>query len=143
MECKRYIKQNNGVEKYCPDLILMQETHLRPTHNISIPNYTCYRNNRITDGNARGCTLILIKRNVPHFNLPTPALQHIEATIVALTSPNLNPISIISVYVSPSSDERLFTLDFEHLLQTNSNFVILTLHTMSGTAQLIPFVESI
>ncbi|GFY16288.1 hypothetical protein TNCV_2349331 [Trichonephila clavipes] len=102
----------------------MQETHLKPPHNISIANYTCYRNDRITDGNARGGTSILIKRNIPHFNLPTPALQHIEATIVVLTPPNLNLISIISVYVPPSSDERLFTLDFEHLLQTNSNCVI-------------------
>ncbi|GFW98367.1 hypothetical protein TNCV_1092451 [Trichonephila clavipes] len=65
--------------------------------------------------------LILIRRNFPHYNLPTPPLQHIEATIVVLTPPNFNPISIASVYVPPKSDERLFTLDFEQLLQTNSN----------------------
>ncbi|GFU76488.1 putative RNA-directed DNA polymerase from transposon X-element [Trichonephila clavipes] len=64
------------------------------------------------------------KRNFPHYNLPTPPLQHIEATIVVLTPPNFNPISIASVYVPPKSDERLFTLDFEQLLQTNSNCVI-------------------
>ncbi|GFU68242.1 hypothetical protein TNCV_39521 [Trichonephila clavipes] len=112
-------------EKYSPDLILMQETHLRPKHNINIPNYICYRNDRNTDENAYGGTLILIRRNIPHYNLPTPPLQHIEATIVVLTPPpNFNPISIISVYIPPSSDERLFTLDFEQLLQTNSNCVI-------------------
>ncbi|GFX27195.1 nucleic-acid-binding protein from transposon X-element [Trichonephila clavipes] len=53
-----------------------------------------------------------------------PLPQHIEATIVVLTPPNFNPISIASVYVPPKSDERLFTLDFEQLLQTNSNCVI-------------------
>ncbi|GFX45949.1 probable RNA-directed DNA polymerase from transposon X-element [Trichonephila clavipes] len=112
------------VEKYAPDLILIQETHLRPKYNINIPNYICYRNDRDTGERARGGTLILIRRNFPHYNLPTPPLQHIEATIVVLTPPNFNPISIASVYVPPKSDERLFTLDFEHLLQTNSNCVI-------------------
>ncbi|GFW58649.1 hypothetical protein TNCV_1579811 [Trichonephila clavipes] len=34
------------------------------------------------------------------------------------------PRKVISVYVPPSSDERLFTLDLENLLQTNSNCVI-------------------
>ncbi|GFT33130.1 RNA-directed DNA polymerase from mobile element jockey [Trichonephila clavipes] len=77
-----------------------------------------------TRARARGGTLILIRRNFPHYNLPTPPLQHIEATIVVLTPPNFNPISIASVYVPPKSDERLFTLDFEQLLQTNSNCVI-------------------
>ncbi|GFY23571.1 hypothetical protein TNCV_1038701 [Trichonephila clavipes] len=101
----------------------MQTTHLRLTHNISIPNYTCSRNDRITGENALAGTFILIENNMPHFPLPTPALQHIEATIVVLTPSNLNPTSIISVYVLPSSDERLFTLDFIHLLQTNINCV--------------------
>ncbi|GFS47196.1 nucleic-acid-binding protein from transposon X-element [Trichonephila clavipes] len=72
-------------EKYSPNLILIQETHLRPKHNINIPNYICYRNDRDTDENAYGGTLILIRRNIPHYNLPTPPLQHIEATIVVLT----------------------------------------------------------
>ncbi|GFU21156.1 probable RNA-directed DNA polymerase from transposon X-element [Trichonephila clavipes] len=112
------------VEKYAPHLILIQETHLRPKYNINIPNYICYRNDRDTGERARGGTLILIRRNFPHYNLPTPPLQHIEATIVVLTPPNFNPISIASVYVPPKLDERLFTLDFEQLLQTNSNCVI-------------------
>ncbi|GFT00490.1 RNA-directed DNA polymerase from mobile element jockey [Trichonephila clavipes] len=111
-------------KKYAPDLILIQETHLRPKYNINIPNYICYRNDRDTGESTRGGTLILIRRNLPHYNLPTPPLQHIEATIVVLTPPNFNPISIASVYVPPKSDERLFTLDFEQLLQINSNCVI-------------------
>ncbi|GFV05263.1 RNA-directed DNA polymerase from mobile element jockey [Trichonephila clavipes] len=111
------------VEKYSPDL-LIQETHLRPHHNINIPNYNCYRNDRIGDGRAGSGTLILTKKNVSHYNIPTPTLNHIEATVVVITPQNLNPISVISVYVPLSSDERLFTLDLENLLQTNSNCVI-------------------
>ncbi|GFV02785.1 hypothetical protein TNCV_837811 [Trichonephila clavipes] len=41
------------VEKYDPDILLIQETHLRPTLDININNYTCYRNDRITNGTAR------------------------------------------------------------------------------------------
>ncbi|GFU76001.1 probable RNA-directed DNA polymerase from transposon X-element [Trichonephila clavipes] len=112
------------VEKHSPDLALIQETHLRPHHNINIPNYNCYRNDRIGDGIARGGTLILVKKNISHHNIPTPTLNHIEATVVIITPQNLNPVSIISIYVPPSSDARLFTLDLENLLQTNSNCVI-------------------
>ncbi|GFV75883.1 probable RNA-directed DNA polymerase from transposon X-element [Trichonephila clavipes] len=109
------------VEKHSPDLALIQETHLRPHHNINITNYNCYRNDRIGDGIARGGTLILVRKNISHYNIPTPTLNHIEATVVVITPQNLNPISI---YVPPTSDARLFTLDLENLLQTNSNCVI-------------------
>ncbi|GFV40267.1 RNA-directed DNA polymerase from mobile element jockey [Trichonephila clavipes] len=108
------------IEKHSPDLALIQETHLRPHHNINIPNYNFYRNDRIGDGIARGGTLILVRKNISHYNIPTPTLNHIEATVVVITPQNLNPISIISIYVPPTSDARLFTLDLENLLQTNS-----------------------
>ncbi|GFX55702.1 hypothetical protein TNCV_3427731 [Trichonephila clavipes] len=38
------------IEKHSPDILLIQETHLRPSHNFNIANYTCHRNDRITDG---------------------------------------------------------------------------------------------
>ncbi|GFV70771.1 hypothetical protein TNCV_1946811 [Trichonephila clavipes] len=42
------------VEKHCPDIFLIQETHLRPSQRLNISNYNCYRNDRITDGPAFG-----------------------------------------------------------------------------------------
>ncbi|GFW14325.1 probable RNA-directed DNA polymerase from transposon X-element [Trichonephila clavipes] len=81
-------------EKYDPDILLVQETHLRPTHNINIKNYICYRNDRITNGPATGGTLIFIKNSIPH---------HL---------------------CSPRSDNQLFTCDRETILQINSNCVI-------------------
>ncbi|GFW14294.1 hypothetical protein TNCV_1365491 [Trichonephila clavipes] len=56
-------------EKNSPDVILVQETHLRPKHNINIDNYEWYRNDRITEGQAYGSTLILIKKSIPHFHI--------------------------------------------------------------------------
>ncbi|GFV74347.1 probable RNA-directed DNA polymerase from transposon X-element [Trichonephila clavipes] len=113
------------VEKYSPDIILVQETKLRPMHNIRIANYTCYRNDRVADGHAAGGgTLILIKNSINHFNPQIPQLQYSEATIVTINPPNFIPLTIISIYIPPSSDNILFTLDIENLIQINSSCVI-------------------
>ncbi|GFW55108.1 probable RNA-directed DNA polymerase from transposon X-element [Trichonephila clavipes] len=112
------------VEKHCPDIILIQETHLRPSQHINICNYNCYRNDRITDGPASGGTLIFIKSTIPHFVPHSTPLQHIEATTITLNPPNVNPVTITSIYIPPQSDKFLFTLDLENILQINSNCVI-------------------
>ncbi|GFW29507.1 probable RNA-directed DNA polymerase from transposon X-element [Trichonephila clavipes] len=114
-------------EKYSPDLILIQETHLRPSHNINIANYTCYRNDRqptTENDRAFGGTLILVKRAINHYSLSTPPLQTIEATVVILTPLDHEPISIVSIYIPPKSDEYTFTIDIENLIQTSSNCVL-------------------
>ncbi|GFV15996.1 RNA-directed DNA polymerase from mobile element jockey [Trichonephila clavipes] len=112
------------VEKHCPDIILLQETHLRPSQRFNIHNYNCYRNDRITEGPASGGTLILVKNTIPHFMPHSPPLQHIEATTVTLNPPNVNPLTITSIYIPPHSDKFSFTLDLENILQINSNCVI-------------------
>ncbi|GFV85320.1 putative RNA-directed DNA polymerase from transposon X-element [Trichonephila clavipes] len=124
-------------EKYSPDVILVQETHLRPKHNININNYKHYRNDRIVEGQAYGGTLILIKKSIPPSHTPTPQLYHVEATLVTLNSPNLDPIIITSIYIPPHSDSYLFTLDLETILQVNIHCVILTPHTIRGIAPTI------
>ncbi|GFX14542.1 probable RNA-directed DNA polymerase from transposon X-element [Trichonephila clavipes] len=114
-------------EKYSPDLLLIQETHLRPSHNINIANYTCYRNDRqptTENDRAFGGTLILVKRAINHYSLSTPPLQTIEATVVILTPLDHEPISIVSIYIPPKSDEYTFTIDIENLIQTSSNCVL-------------------
>ncbi|GFV06816.1 hypothetical protein TNCV_4314111 [Trichonephila clavipes] len=74
-------------EKYNPDVILVQETYMRPKHNININNYKCYRKDRITERQAYGGTLILITKSIPHSHTPTPQLHHVEATLVTLNPP--------------------------------------------------------
>ncbi|GFX64134.1 hypothetical protein TNCV_2090321 [Trichonephila clavipes] len=122
---KRRIEFRIFIEKHSPDIILIQETHLRPSHSFNIANYRCYRNDRITEAHAAGGTLILIKNNIKHYHLPTPALQAIEATIVIINLPNHNPISIVSCYIPPNSDTNIvFTIDLENLIQTSSDCII-------------------
>ncbi|GFT83758.1 hypothetical protein TNCV_3891311 [Trichonephila clavipes] len=71
-----------------------------------------------------GGTLILVKNSLKHYCLPTPPLRALEATNIILTSPKNDPISITFVYIPPSSDENLFTIDIEHFIQTASNCIL-------------------
>ncbi|GFV38072.1 probable RNA-directed DNA polymerase from transposon X-element [Trichonephila clavipes] len=73
---------------------------------------------------AFGGTLILIKNSIKHYSLPTTSLQTIEATIVILTPIDHDPISIVSIYIPPRSDEYTFTIDIENHIQTSSNCVL-------------------
>ncbi|GFX63107.1 probable RNA-directed DNA polymerase from transposon X-element [Trichonephila clavipes] len=69
-----------------------------------------------------GGTLILVKNSLKHYCLPTPPLRALEATNIILTPPKHDPISITCVYIPPSSDENLFTIDIEHFIQTANNW---------------------
>ncbi|GFV26568.1 hypothetical protein TNCV_2102331 [Trichonephila clavipes] len=69
-------------------------------------------------------TLILIKKSLKHYCLPTPPMQAIEATNIILTPLDHDPVSIVSVYIPPSSDDNLFTIDLEYFLQTSSHCVV-------------------
>ncbi|GFX66542.1 probable RNA-directed DNA polymerase from transposon BS [Trichonephila clavipes] len=71
-----------------------------------------------------GGTLILVKNSLKHYCLPTPPLRALEATNIILTPPKHDPISITCVYIPPSSDENLFTIDIEHFIQIASNCIL-------------------
>ncbi|GFW52963.1 probable RNA-directed DNA polymerase from transposon X-element [Trichonephila clavipes] len=135
MHCLMQLSQILCNKKHSPDILLIQETHLRPAHNFNIANYTCHRNDRITDGSrSAGGTLILIKSSLKHYCLPTPSLRALEATNIILTPPKHDPISITSVYIPPSSDKNLFTLDIEYFIQTANNCVLFGDFNASHTA---------
>ncbi|GFV41881.1 probable RNA-directed DNA polymerase from transposon X-element [Trichonephila clavipes] len=73
---------------------------------------------------SKGGTLILVINSLKHYCLPTPPLRTLEANNIILTSPKHDPISITCVYIPPSSDENLFTIDIEHFIQTASNCIL-------------------
>ncbi|GFS73365.1 hypothetical protein TNCV_4712351 [Trichonephila clavipes] len=126
------------VEKSSPDVILIQETHLRPVHKFSVANYKCYRNDRITDGPASGGTLILIKKSIPHYLIPPPlssiTLKRLRSpSILLILTPSLSPLSMFPI----TPINTFFTLDIDTIMQVNSHCVILAIsmpHTIRGTA---------
>ncbi|GFV93656.1 hypothetical protein TNCV_1717641 [Trichonephila clavipes] len=63
----RIIELRDFINKHSLDIILIQETHLRPGVSIRVPNYTLYRNDRQTQNIPSGGTAILVKSS-PHSN---------------------------------------------------------------------------
>lgn len=79
------------------DILLLNESHLKPRHNLKIQNYDIIRTDR--DG-PKGGTAIIIKSLLPYTNLQLPPLQSIEATAISLLTPG-QPIHLIAAYKSP------------------------------------------
>ncbi|GIY30973.1 RNA-directed DNA polymerase from mobile element jockey [Caerostris darwini] len=123
---KRKIELHDFIINHSPDLLLIQETHLQPQDNFFLPNFHGYRNDRINplQSKAAGGTAIFIKNHLPYHHVPTPPLQHIEASIISLNLPNLDPIIIASIYVPVNSDPHLFTIDLEAIMQLGANVIM-------------------
>lgn len=81
------------------DVALIQETHLKPSNKLYIPNYKCYRRDRNTRG---GGTAILIKQNIQHNVLPDPNTIQLEANGIEITTKH-GKINIYSVYHPPQN----------------------------------------
>ncbi|GFR25622.1 RNA-directed DNA polymerase from mobile element jockey [Trichonephila clavata] len=95
----RIVELRDFIDKHNPDLILLQETHLGSGDTLQIPNFTTYRNDRLTlpTQNPKGGTAILIKSSLSHFRTPTQPTGMAEATSVTLTPPGSEHITIISI----------------------------------------------
>lgn len=98
------------------DILLAQETFLKPQRDFKIPNYKIYRSDRLT-GRAGG-TAILIKKNIMHNHLPNIATEHIENTSIKITTSDNSSITITSVYLSPA--KPLTTEDLNLISQHQS-----------------------
>lgn len=101
------------LQDYQIDILLLQETFLRPCHSWKIPNYSIYRTDR-TNGPGGG-TAIIIKNSLPH-HLPTslPTLQNTETTSIQIPIGNNLFLLLTSAYIPPSQpfschDFRLLT----------------------------------
>ncbi|GFW96309.1 RNA-directed DNA polymerase from mobile element jockey [Trichonephila clavipes] len=113
------------IDKHAPDLLLLQETHLRPEHSFSIPNYICYRNDRPNSAYGWGGTAILIKRNISHFHVPTPPLRTgVEATLVALTPNDQEPFMVASIYIPPNPNYRNLSADLDTLFKIFNTAIV-------------------
>ncbi|GFU09367.1 putative RNA-directed DNA polymerase from transposon X-element [Trichonephila clavipes] len=114
----RIVEMRDFIDKHAPDLLLLQETHLRPEYSFSIPNYICYRNDRPNSAHGWGGTAILIKRNISHFHVPTPPLRTgVEATLVALTPNDQEPFMVASIYIPPNPNYRNLSADLDTFIQ--------------------------
>lgn len=101
------------------DILLLQETFLRPHTIFNIPNYSVYRNDRTDRGG--GGTAVVVKNSLKHRALANPALSDLEATMIEIfPAEEIEPIRIISAYRSPGPNhDQNFEEDLGQLLGDN------------------------
>lgn len=102
------------------DVLLLQETHLRPCNPLKFPNYTVYRSDRLVG--RGGGTAIAIRNSLPH-SLPDPQiiLSQAEATSIFIPNTHFQHLQLSSVYLAPTRD--FCNLDFLNL--SNQPFPVL------------------
>src|SRR4051794_29065731 len=66
--------------RLAPDVMLVQETHLRANKSVKIPNYTGYRTDRALG--RGGGTAAFVKNQIDHFPVNATVHNNIEVTTV-------------------------------------------------------------
>ncbi|GFW35941.1 probable RNA-directed DNA polymerase from transposon X-element [Trichonephila clavipes] len=126
----RMCELQDFLNKYKPDIMALQETWLRPSHTLALANYKVYRYDRIyTTYNPRitshGGTVILIKKSLKHTHIPTPDLNGVEATMVALTPERGDTALIISIYIPPSNSNHTLPQTIDTLMNQGFSSTII------------------
>lgn len=114
-ELKAFISTNN------PDIILLNETYLKPNLSLKIPNFITYRNDLplIRGSSAHGGTAILVHRKIVH---QSPNINtKLQSTSILIKINNKTTL-ISSVYKPPSS--TLLTSDLNLLINDAENIII-------------------
>jgi len=95
------------------DVAAIQETHLRLTDQFGIPGYAVYRRDRVTARRPAGGVALLVKRSIPHAELPPLDTTTMEAVAVEITT-SAGTLRICSCYQPPR--EQLEENDLEIIL---------------------------
>ncbi|GFT65792.1 probable RNA-directed DNA polymerase from transposon X-element [Trichonephila clavipes] len=103
------------IEDEVPDVVALQETFLRPSHDLNVANYSTHRCDRLT--HRGGGTAILVKNSIPHHSIKINT-STVESTIIVIES-QPNNITICSLYnpqdpqsaTSPQISSRSLEID--------------------------------
>ncbi|GFU90848.1 probable RNA-directed DNA polymerase from transposon X-element [Trichonephila clavipes] len=93
---------------YNPDVIGIQETHLRPADRVSIPNYTCHRSDRTT--HRGGGTVLFVKNSIRHHAILNVS-NTFENSSVILQLGNNSKITVACIYRPPHGSINTTELD--------------------------------
>lgn len=108
-ELKAFLRENRT------DILLLGETHLKPSHKLKMENYTVYRNDRTPQ--KGGGTAILIKNHIQHTELLQNNFANMETTGIQIHT-NHGPINIITAYLSPN--KNLEKTEIETIFDSNT-----------------------
>lgn len=101
------------LENYKIDVMLHQETFLKPSRSFNIQNYVTYRSDRLTG--PRGGTAILVHKTINNNQLPIVSNVSIEHTGIAVSTAK-GILNIYSVYLPPG--DLLNTAELINLFST-------------------------
>lgn len=90
------------------ELMLVQESFLKPHIKFKIRNHEIYRNDRLQQ--IKGGTAIITRRNIQHYSYDLPPLNTLEASAVVVNT-GLGEILLVSAYLS--SDRQIDFTDFD------------------------------
>ncbi|GFU76121.1 RNA-directed DNA polymerase from mobile element jockey [Trichonephila clavipes] len=105
---------------YNPDVIGIQETHLRPADRVSIPNYTCHRSDRTT--HRGGGTALFVKNSIRHPHAILNVSNTFENSSVILQLGNNSKITVACIYRPPHGSINTTELD-AILIHSNKAFL--------------------
>ncbi|GFS82040.1 RNA-directed DNA polymerase from mobile element jockey [Trichonephila clavipes] len=93
---------------YNPDIIGIQETHLRPADRVCIPNYTCHRSDCTT--HRGGGTALFVKNSIRHHAILNVS-NTFENSSVIIQIGNNSKITVACIYRPPHGSIKTTELD--------------------------------
>ncbi|GFV83410.1 putative RNA-directed DNA polymerase from transposon X-element [Trichonephila clavipes] len=93
---------------YDPDIIVIQETHLRPADRVSIPNYTCQRSDHTT--HRGGGTALFIKNSIRYHAILNVS-NTFENSSIIIQIGNNSKITVVCIYRPPHGSINTTELD--------------------------------
>lgn len=106
---------------YNIDVMLLSETHTKPSQDMKVPGYTTYRTDRLTK--PGGGTAVLIKTGIKHHEMGnTDVTPTLEYSAILIDDRNLQRLKVIAVYKPP--ERKLNILDMDKLLEGNMPTVL-------------------
>ncbi|GFY46800.1 RNA-directed DNA polymerase from mobile element jockey [Trichonephila inaurata madagascariensis] len=107
------------VNRHDPDIVALQETFLQPYNSLNIPNYTTYRNDRLT--HRGGGTAILIKNSIAHHSIDirTPTIEN-----TAIVVEGSHKVTICSIYRPPQTPAQNLITDLQRILRNRTHCFI-------------------
>lgn len=95
-ELENFIKDRNI------DIILLQETYLKPQDNFKIPNYQIYRKDRLNK--PGGGVAIAIKNRIDHFLAENHSTANTESITVKVKINDRRTLKVTSIYIPPANN---------------------------------------
>ena len=116
------------IQKEDPDLVLLNETKLKPSHKPKFKNYNMIRNDRISSNG--GGVALLIKKRIKYEQITlNTRLEILEIVVAKIRLQSGNNLFIITAY-APGIESNVFVAELEYIfkslaLDSPNNFFVL------------------